>query len=82
MIMEDKSSVSDLRDHLSSLMSTAILFQDVCAVLAQSEADILLLKSSVTRLTDELEASQKEIKTLRDRYSELLYKFSEIRNNS
>lgn len=64
------------------MLSTASLLQEVSTILAKFDLDINSLKADVKRLSDELEASQKEIKNLRDRYSELLYKFSEIRNNS
>lgn len=79
--MKQKSS-SEIRSQVTALMSMALLFQDLCDSLERLEMDIKYLKSSNSFLTEELEASQKEIKNLRDRYSELLYKFSEIRNNS
>ena len=78
--MEESSTskISDFREHLSSVLSTAALLQEVGAILNQFDWDICSLKADVRRLSEALEASQKENEVLKTKYSEVLYRLSEV----
>lgn len=79
--MEESSTskVADFREHLSSVLSNAALLQEVSAILTQFDWDISSLKADVRRLSDALEASQRENEALKTKYSEVIYKLSEVR---
>ena len=81
--MEETSTlkVADFREHLSSVLSTAALLQEVSAILTQYDWDIGSLKADVRRLSDALEASQRENEVLKTKYSEVIYKLSEVRQS-
>lgn len=81
--MEESSTskVADFRDHLSSVLSNAALLQEVSAILTQFDWDICSLKSDVRRLSDALEASQRENEVLKTKYSEVIYKLSDVRQD-
>lgn len=75
------SKIASFREHLSSVLSTASLLQEVSTILVKFDLDINSLKADIKRLSDELSASQKENEVLKTKYSEVLYKLSEVRQN-
>lgn len=81
MEVSSTSRVADFRDHLSSVLSNAALLQEVSAILTQFDWDISSLKADVRRLSVALEASQRDNEVLKTKYSEVIYKLSEVRQD-